>query len=149
MQFYAALIAIFSPLVGAALTPVFARVSPKLRDAWAVLAAMTAAGAALSLLPGLFQPDAYPVEYAYAWLEAPIKITFGILLDPISIVVVNVVAVVSSIIMLYVVGYMKGDPGQTRFWMWMNAFIGSMILLVLTNNLLFLFIINPLYHNGS
>ena len=42
--------------------------------------------------------------------------------------------------MLYVVGYMKGDPGQTRFWMWMNAFIGSMILLVLANNLLFLFV---------
>lgn len=37
-------------------------------------------------------------------------------------------------------GYMKGDPAITRFWMWMNAFIGSMLLLVLSNNLLFIFI---------
>ena len=35
---------------------------------------------------------------------------------------------------------MKDDPARTRFWMWMNGFIGSMLLLVLSNNLLFLFI---------
>lgn len=140
MQLTAALLCIFAPLVGAALTPVFAKIHPKLRDAWAVLAALTAAGAALSLLPGILHPESFPVEYAYTWLSNPIHISFGILLDPVSIVVVNVVAVVSAIIMLYVVGYMMGDPGQTRFWMWMNAFIGSMALLVLSNNLLFLFV---------
>lgn len=140
MQLNAALLCIFAPLVGAALTPLFAKIHPKARDIWAVLSALTAAGAALSLLPGIFQPESFPVEYAYTWLENPIKISFGILLDPISIVVACVVATVSSIIMLYVVGYMKGDPGQTRFWMWMNAFIGSMLLLVLSNNLLFLFV---------
>ena len=140
MQLNAALLCIFAPLVGAALTPLFAKISPKVRDAWAVLAALTAAGAALSLLPGIFHPEAFPVEYAFEWLTVPVKISFGILLDPVSIVITNVVAVVSSIIMLYVVGYMMGDPAQTRFWMWMNAFIGSMLLLVLSNNLLFLFV---------
>lgn len=140
MQLNAALLCIFAPLIGAALTPLFAKIHPKLRDVWAVLAALTSAVAALSLLPGIFHPESFPVEYAYTWLSDPITISFGILLDPVSIVVVNVVAVVSSIIMLYVVGYMMGDPGQTRFWMWMNAFIGSMVLLVLSNNLLFLFV---------
>ena len=62
------------------------------------------------------------------------------LIDPLSIVLANVVAVVSFIIMVYCLGYMKGDPARTRFWMWMNGFIGSMLLLVLSNNLLFLFI---------
>ena len=34
---------------------------------------------------------------------------------------------------------MKDDPARTRFWMWMNGFIGSMLLLVLSSNLFFLF----------
>ena len=136
----AALVAIFAPLVGAMLTPLFARINTVARDIWAVFCALAAAAAALSMLPSLFRPGDLPVEFAIPWLEVPLEITIGILLDPVSVVVVNVVAVVSSIIMLYVVGYMHGDPGQTRFWMWMNAFIGSMILLVLANNLLFMFI---------
>ena len=45
MQLTAALLCIFAPLVGAALTPLFAKIHPKLRDTWAVLAALTAAGA--------------------------------------------------------------------------------------------------------
>ncbi len=50
------------------------------------------------------------------------------------------VAVISFFIMVYSVGYMKGDAALTRFWMWMNSFIGSMLLLVLSNNLLFIFV---------
>jgi NADH-quinone oxidoreductase subunit L len=123
-----------------ALTPVLAKVSPKARDYGAVLFAVVAAIAALSLLPLLFHPDSLPLESKVAWLTSPMVISFGVLIDPLSIIIVNVVAVISSIIMIYCMGYMKGDPAQTRFWMWMNAFIGSMVLLVLANNLLFLFV---------
>ena len=52
----------------------------------------------------------------------------------------NVVAVISFIIMVYCLGYMRGDPARTRFWMWMNCFIGSMLLLVLSSDLLFVFV---------
>ncbi|MCP4599396.1 MAG: NADH-quinone oxidoreductase subunit L [Proteobacteria bacterium] len=133
-------ICIFSPLVGAALTPLLAKINLKLRDFGAVLFSFIAAGAALSLLPLAFHPESLPIESSVIWLASPIEIDFGVLLDPLSIIVVNVVAVISFIIMVYCVGYMKGDPGQTRFWMWMNAFIGSMVLLVLSGNLLFLFV---------
>ncbi len=140
MTISAAWIAVFSPLVGAALTPVLARLHDKARDLGAVLFSFISALAALSLLPLLSRPGVLPVESNLIWLESPIEIGFGVLIDPLSIVLVNVVAVVSFIIMVYCVGYMKGDPAQTRFWMWMNGFIGSMVLLVLSNNLLFLFI---------
>ena len=136
----AAWICIFSPLVGAAVTPLLARVHCTARDLGAVLFSLVAAGAALSLLPELLHPDALPLEHEIAWLEHPMRIGFGILVDPLSIVLTNVVAVISAVIMIYCLGYMKGDPGQTRFWMWMNGFIGSMLLLVLSSNLLFLFI---------
>jgi NADH-quinone oxidoreductase subunit L len=137
---FSAWVCIFAPLVGMALTPVLAKMSPKIRDYGAVFFSFVAAFAALNLLPLLFHPGALPIEDAVPWLTFPIEISFGVLIDPLSIIVVNVVAVISSIIMVYCMGYMKGDPAQTRFWMWMNAFIGSMVLLVLSNNLLFLFI---------
>lgn len=95
---------------------------------------------ALMLLPVLFDPQTLPIESRVLWLDNPIEIGFGVLIDPLSIVLSNVVAVVSFIIMVYCLGYMKADPAQTRFWMWMNGFIGSMLLLVLSNNLFFLFV---------
>jgi NADH-quinone oxidoreductase subunit L len=133
-------VCIFSPFAGAALTPFLATLHPKLRDLGAVFFSLLAALAALSLLPALFHPEELPLEHALPWLSDPITITFGILIDPLSIILANVVAVISFFIMVYCVGYMKGDDAVSRFWMWMNSFIGSMLLLVLANNLLFVFI---------
>ncbi len=140
MTIPAAWVCIFSPLLGAAVTPLLGRIHSTARDAGALLFAFVSAVAALSLLPELFRPETLPLEHNISWLEFPIEVGFGVLIDPLSIVLANVVAVVSFIIMVYCLGYMKGDPARTRFWMWMNGFIGSMLLLVLSNNLLFLFI---------
>jgi NADH-quinone oxidoreductase subunit L len=137
---HAAWICILSPLVGAALTPILARIHPKVRDVGAVLFAGIAALCALSILPLFFAAESLPIESKVVWLDVPFQISFGIFLDQINILVANVVAVISFLIMVYCVGYMKDDPNRTRFWMWMNCFIGSMLLLVLANNLLFLFI---------
>ena len=136
----AAWVCIFSPMVGAALTPALARLHPTARNLGAVLFSLLAAVAALTLLPGLSHPELLPLEHQVTWLASPFPIGFGVLVDPLSIVLTNVVAVISFVIMVYCLGYMRGDPAQTRFWMWMNGFIGSMLLLVLSNNLLFLFI---------
>ena len=140
MTMLAAWISIVAPFVGVLATPALARIHDKARDFGAVVCAAVSAVAALSLLPELFHPEALPLESNFGWLESPIGIGFGVLIDPLSTVLANVVAAVSFIIMVYCVGYMKGDPARTRFWMWMNGFVGSMLLLVLSNNLLFLFI---------
>lgn len=128
------------PLIGVLLTPVFAQLSSRLRDYGAVFFSGLTAFSALQLLPYLFNASDLPLESVYVWLEVPIKVGFGVLVDPLSIIMANVVAVISFFIMIYCLGYMKGDPSVTRFWMLMNTFIGSMLLLVLANNLLFIFI---------
>jgi NADH-quinone oxidoreductase subunit L len=51
----------------------------------------------------------------------------------------NVVGWISFLIMIYSTGYMKGDKNITRFWFWMLFFIGSMQLIVLSDNLLQVF----------
>lgn len=127
------------PLLGVLLTPVFDRISPALRDYGAVFFSFLTAASTAMLLPLLFG-EKLPLESSYVWLDTPIQVGFGILLDPLSIIVANVVAVISFFIMVYCLGYMKGDRSVMRFWMLMNMFIGSMLLLVLADNLLFLFI---------
>jgi len=136
----AAWICIFSPLIGATVTPLLARRSLSAGGGGAVCFSLLSAVSALVLLPVLFEPQNLPIESRVPWLDNPIEIGFGVLIDPLSIVLSNIVAVVSFIIMVYCLGYMKADPAQTRFWMWMNGFIGSMLLLVLSNNLFFLFV---------
>ena len=136
----AAWIAVAMPFLGALLTPIAARLGNAVRLAAAVGASLVAAVAVLSLLPALFRPEVLPVATTAAWIDAPVRIGFGLLIDPLAIVLANVVAVISFLIMIYCAGYMRGDPGATRFWTWMNGFIGSMLLLVLADNLLWLFV---------
>ncbi|MCY4025160.1 MAG: NADH-quinone oxidoreductase subunit L [Acidobacteria bacterium] len=136
----AAWVAIGAPFAGAALAPLVRRVHDRASDAVAIAASLVAAAAALRLAPALLEPEALPVESTVPWLTAPVAIDVGVLVDPLGIVLANVVAVVSFVIMVYCRGYMRDDASRTRFWMWMNAFIGSMLLLVLASNLLLLFV---------
>jgi NADH-quinone oxidoreductase subunit L len=128
------------PLIGAVCTPVLARVHPKLRDYGVVFFSFLAALCSALLFPYLLHPSQLPLESQVEWLTFPVKVNLGVLVDPLSIVVANVVAWISFVIMVYCVDYMKGALGINRFWMLMNLFIGSMLLLVLANNLLWVFI---------
>jgi NADH-quinone oxidoreductase subunit L len=140
MAVEAAWLCFLFPLIGALLSPLLGKIHPKLRDYGAVFCSFLAAAISVSFIPYLFQPSSLPMETSFLWLTAPFTVRVGVLVDPLSIVMSNVVAVISFIIMVYSLGYMKGDPSLTRFWIWMNLFIGSMLLLVLSNNLLFIFI---------
>jgi NADH-quinone oxidoreductase subunit L len=65
---------------------------------------------------------------------------WGMLLDPLSAVMVLVVTGVGFIIHVYSVGYMGHEGGYYRFFGYMNLFMFSMLTLVLANNLLLLFV---------
>jgi NADH-quinone oxidoreductase subunit L len=127
------------PLIGVPLAPILAKIHPKLRDYGAVFLSFLAALSAVMLIPYLFHLEELPIDSAVTWLTVPIELKVGVLVDPVSIVMANVVAVISFFIMVYSFGYMKGNPSLTRWWVFMNFFIGGMLLLVLSDNLLFLF----------
>ncbi|MEJ5360268.1 MAG: NADH-quinone oxidoreductase subunit L [Desulfobacterales bacterium] len=128
------------PLVGAAATPLFAKLGRRVMGFAAVAFAGGAAVCAARLLPLLAEPGRLPIVSAVPWLTTPIQVNFGVLLDPLSVVVANVVAGISFFILIYCLGYMRDDPEVARFWTLMNLFIGSMLLLVLASNLLFTFV---------
>jgi len=63
-----------------------------------------------------------------------------ILVDPLSVLMICVVAGVSMLIHLYSVIYLAGDRGYSRFFAYLNFFVFSMLLLVLAGNFLLLIV---------
>ena len=124
------------PFIGAVTSVVAARIHPKLRDYVAVSFSFLAAVSSSLLLSIVLSGRVYDIQVP--WITS-LKVSAGILLDPLSIILANVVSWISFLIMVYSLGYMKGDNGLNRYWFFMNFFIGSMMLLVLSDNLLQLF----------
>jgi NADH-quinone oxidoreductase subunit L len=63
-----------------------------------------------------------------------------LLVDPLSCVMILVVSGVSFLIHTYSIGYMHGDPGFRRYFIFLNLFVFFMLLLVLGNNFVLMFI---------
>ena len=139
MQLYAWL-AIILPLIGIPLIFIGSHINGVLRNTVAIAFPIMAALCALRLFPLLLHPEQLPLESSWKWITHPFILEIGILLDPLSLILTLVVSIISAIIAVYCLGYMKGDPGINRFLMLVNLFIGSMLILVLANNLLLLFV---------
>jgi len=69
-----------------------------------------------------------------------LSVTFGFLIDPLSLLMLLIVTGIGFIIHVYSVGYMRGDPGYNRFFAYMNLFVFFMLVLVLADNYLVMFI---------
>jgi len=65
---------------------------------------------------------------------------WGLLLDPLSAVMILVVSGVGFLIHVYSIGYMHEDPDYSRFFAYLNLFTFSMLMLVLANNYLLLYV---------
>jgi NADH-quinone oxidoreductase subunit L len=69
-----------------------------------------------------------------------LKIEMGVLIDPISVMMLIVVSTVSLLVHIYSTGYMKGDEGYTKFFAFLSLFTFSMMGLVLSTNLFQIYI---------
>jgi NADH-quinone oxidoreductase subunit L len=94
----------------------------------------------------LSQPELYPdrtmVCFDLAWLNFSPGLTanMGIYLDPISMMMIVVITVISLLVNIYSIGYMKDDPAFGRFFALMSMFSFSMLGLVVSSNILQLFV---------
>ena len=73
-------------------------------------------------------------------IEGGITIHLGLMVDSLTAVMLIVVSLVSLMVQIYSQGYMHGDPGYYRYFAFMSLFTGSMLALVLADNLLFLYV---------
>jgi len=124
------------PFIAALIIPGIGKISKHATGYAAVGFALMSALSAASLLPMAL--ETHEVHDQISWINS-IGLKAGVLADPLSIIMANVVGWISFLIMIYSTGYMKGDKSITRFWFWMMFFIGSMQLIVLSDNLLQVF----------
>jgi len=69
-----------------------------------------------------------------------LDIDVGMQIDPTSAMMMLMVTLVSSLIFIYATGYMKDDPGYSVFFSYLSLFAASMLLLVISSNLLQMFV---------
>ena len=77
----------------------------------------------------------------YSWIGSGVfDVQFGLLVDRLTVVMLVMVTAISALVQSYSVRYMQGDVGYARFFAYVSLFTGSMLMLVMSDNLLMLFL---------
>ena len=77
----------------------------------------------------------------FTWLPSGgLKVEFGFLADPLSVAFILFITGVATLIHIYSIGYMHGDPRFSRFFAYMNLFVAAMLILVLGSSFLMTFL---------
>ncbi|MFN8177274.1 MAG: NADH-quinone oxidoreductase subunit L [bacterium] len=104
------------------------------------LAALVSIGIAFQFLSAPPPGHEY-TQVLWRWVSVDgFRPDFALRLDPLSLVMLLVVTVVGFFIHLYSTEYMADDARYSRFFAYMNLFVGSMLFLVLGDNLLLLYL---------
>ena len=81
------------------------------------------------------------VKHLFTWMRVgSFDASVTLLADPLSITMCLFITGVATLIHLYAIGYMHGDPKFTKFFLYLNLFAASMLVLVLGGNLLVTFL---------
>ena len=83
---------------------------------------------------GLF-PTLTPWNFEWLPFTSSLRIDMGILLDPISVLMLVVVSTVSLMVHIYSFGYMKGEKGFQRYYAFLSLFTFAMLGLVVATNI--------------
>ncbi len=131
------------PLIGVALLAILGTKLPErgagLLASLIMLAAFACAAIATIMLALRPTEERQVVELAWTWLSAgDFSVGLDFWFDQLTAVMLLVITGVGFLIHVYSIGYMKGDPQARRFMAYMNLFIFSMLLLVLSANFVLL-----------
>jgi NADH-quinone oxidoreductase subunit L len=132
-------------LVGALVLMVFGRRLGEPRSGW-FAAAMPIASFLVTLsvyfdLLSRSSEERHEVITLFSWIPVgALHIDVALLADPLSITMALFITGIGSLIHLYAIGYMHGDPNFSKFFLYLNLFVFSMLMLVLGENLLVTFL---------
>ncbi|MEM7275667.1 MAG: proton-conducting transporter membrane subunit, partial [Actinomycetota bacterium] len=133
------------PLVGFSLLVLFGRRLGEPAAGWlATFASLGSFVTTVVVFAGLLGEPAderFHIQTIFTWIAAgSFSVDIGLLVDPLAITMCLFITGVGTLIHLYSIGYMHGDPNFSKFFIYLNLFIASMILLVLGDNLLLTFL---------
>ena len=138
LDYYSAWLVWVIPLVSSIFIPIIGKYSKKIREFFVVTIALVTTVIALSLVPTVWLGNGEAVQYSIPWISGFVEA--GVYIDSLSVLFTCLVAFFGVIISVYSLGYMKGEEGLTRYYYLLLLFIGSMIGLVISDNLLQMFI---------
>jgi len=135
-----------APLVGAVVTGVFGTALGGNRFGRTVSHSLTIGGVLLAFilsaqtLWSVAMDGARFNETLYTWMVVGgLKMEIGFLVDGLTAMMMVVVTFVSLMVHIYTIGYMHEDEGYNRFFAYISLFTFSMLMLVMSNNMLQLF----------
>ena len=135
-----------APLVGSALAGLFGTrfagnyIGRRLTHCLTILGVFVAFVLSAMTLQSVALDGARFNETIYTWMVVGgLKMEVGFLIDGLTAMMMCVVTFVSLMVHIYTIGYMEEDEGYNRFFSYISLFTFSMLMLVMSNNMLQLF----------
>lgn len=135
-----------APLVGSALAGIFGTklggnwIGRRLSHTLTILGVLVAFIISAMTLKSVAMDGARFNETLYEWMVVGgLKMEVGFMVDGLTAMMMCVVTFVSLMVHIYTIGYMEEDEGYNRFFAYISLFTFSMLMLVMSNNLLQLF----------
>jgi NADH-quinone oxidoreductase subunit L len=135
-----------APLVGAALAGIFGTtfggnwIGRRLSHTLTILGVLVAFILSAMTLKSVALDGARFNETLYEWMViGSLKMEVGFMVDGLTAMMMCVVTFVSLMVHIYTIGYMEEDEGYNRFFAYISLFTFSMLMLVMSNNMLQLF----------
>ncbi len=135
-----------APLVGSALAGILGTqfggnwIGRRLTHTLTILGVLIAFILSASTLKSVAVDGARFNETLYTWMAVGgLKMEVGFMVDGLTAMMMCVVTFVSLMVHLYTIGYMEEDEGYNRFFAYISLFTFSMLMLVMSNNMLQLF----------
>lgn len=134
-------IILFSPLIACLVITLVTLQNKKLSGFIAILGLLISFICSVSVFLQALHSPGQVLEYNLNWISLwSLQIEFGILLDPLSILMLLIVTGIGSAIFIYSLGYMSEDRSQPRYFASLSLFAFSMLGIILSNNLIQTFI---------
>ena len=122
------------PIIGAVVTPFIGAVRRRFGSYLAVLTIGLSAFFSFSMIPDILAGQVVPLAIPWHYPE------LGVLIDPLSVLMASVISCIGFLVTVFSVAYMREEPSLARFWFLIQLFIGGYLVIVLADNLLFMFI---------
>jgi len=129
------LLTVLVPILGAFVVPLAGLAGRRVRSVWAVLVGGATAVLPLSLLPFALRGGEQVARRSLA-----LGFDFILIADPLAIFMACVSSFVGFLIVVYSLGYVRDEENQNEYYLMVLLFIGSMMGLVFSANLIFMYL---------
>ena len=141
------IITLFLPLVGFAIVIHFGKRFPKLYLFEVGIISLTFIITVIINIGKLVYHKAQDIAFSFTWIDfgnvpmfGSMQIDLGIKLDNVAVIMLLVVNLISLLVHIFSIAYMKGDKRYNRYFAYLGIFTFSMLGIVLTDNLLMMYI---------